>query len=98
MEPVIERPSIFSTGLPTGFTHSLTSTFQQYGYRINRLLPKDGTEAMSGKLTLIATTASAASINLPHGTAPSSPVDGDMWTTTAGLFVRINGSTVGPLT
>lgn len=38
-----------------------------------------------------------ASIRLPHGTAPSIPVDGDMWTTTAGLYVRINGSTVGPL-
>lgn len=39
----------------------------------------------------------AASLNVPHGTAPTSPVDGDMWTTTAGLYVRINGSTVGPL-
>jgi hypothetical protein len=39
----------------------------------------------------------AASIRLPHGTAPTSPVNGDMWTTTAGLFVRINGVTVGPL-
>ena len=38
-----------------------------------------------------------ASIRLPHGTAPTSPANGDMWTTTAGLFVRINGGTVGPL-
>jgi hypothetical protein len=44
-----------------------------------------------------ASTASLASIALPHGSAPSSPNNGDMWTTTAGLFVRINGSTVGPL-
>ncbi|MES2531974.1 MAG: hypothetical protein V4636_13130 [Pseudomonadota bacterium] len=35
---------------------------------------------------------------LPHGAAPGAPVDGDMWTTTAGLFVRINGVTVGPIT
>jgi hypothetical protein len=34
---------------------------------------------------------------VPHGTAPTSPVDGDVWTTTAGLYVRINGVTVGPL-
>ena len=38
-----------------------------------------------------------ASIRLPHGTAPTSPTNGDMWTTTAGLYVRINGGTVGPL-
>jgi len=44
-----------------------------------------------------AATAAAASINLPHGTAPTSPVDGDCWTTTAGLFCRINGTTIGPL-
>ena len=42
-------------------------------------------------------TTSGASIRLPHGTAPTSPVNGDLWTTTAGLYVRINGATVGPL-
>lgn len=42
-------------------------------------------------------TTGVSSLRIPHGSAPTSPVDGDMWTTTAGLFVRINGSTVGPL-
>lgn len=37
-----------------------------------------------------------ASINIPAGTAPTSPLDGDMWTTTAGVFAQISGSTVGP--
>lgn len=49
---------------------------------------------------LVQTAASAtgsAGLNLPHGAAPSAPVNGDLWTTTAGLFVRINGVTVGPL-
>lgn len=40
-----------------------------------------------------ASTTARASLCLPHGTAPSSPVNGDMWTTTAGLFTRINGVT-----
>lgn len=53
--------------------------------------------SQAGTLTTKATAAGAAGLNLPHGTAPAAPVDGDMWTTTAGLFVRINGSTVGPL-
>lgn len=49
--------------------------------------------------TEVLTPASAsggAGLNLPHGAAPTSPVNGDIWTTTAGLFARINGSTVGP--
>lgn len=52
----------------------------------------------SGFLRLGAGTTAAASLNIPHGSAPTSPVNGDIWTTTSGLFVRINGSTVGPLT
>lgn len=42
-------------------------------------------------------TTANASINLPHGTAPTSPTDGDCWTTTGGLFCRISGATVGPM-
>jgi hypothetical protein len=41
--------------------------------------------------------AAGAGLRLPHGKAPVSPEDGEMWTTDAGLFVRINGVTVGPL-
>ncbi len=51
----------------------------------------------TARLHVIGSAASAASLRIPHGTAPSSPNDGDIWTTTAGLFVRINGVTVGPL-
>jgi hypothetical protein len=28
--------------------------------------------------------------------APTSPTNGDVWTTTAGMYARINGATVGP--
>lgn len=44
-----------------------------------------------------ASIAGAAGLRLPHGTTPTLPVDGDTWTTTAGLFVQIDGVTVGPL-
>lgn len=40
-----------------------------------------------------ASAAGGAGFNTPHGVAPSAPVDGDWWTTTAGVFVRINGVT-----
>jgi len=38
-----------------------------------------------------------ASARIPHGVAPTAPVDGDIWTETSGIYVRINGVTVGPL-
>jgi len=47
----------------------------------------------TGKLTTLTPTTSAASVRLPHGTAPTSPVDGDMWTTSAGAYIRVNGVT-----
>lgn len=51
----------------------------------------------TASLKLGASVAGGATIRIPHGSAPSSPVDGDIWTTTAGLFVHVNGVTVGPL-
>ncbi len=64
-----------------------------------------GTEVLSVKVNAItaavqiqapASTTSAAPINLGQGTAPTSPVDGDVWITSAGMFVRAGGSTAGP--
>jgi hypothetical protein len=46
-----------------------------------------------GKTTVKASATAAAGFNLPHGAAPTSPADGDMWSTTAGLFIRVNGVT-----
>ena len=51
----------------------------------------------AGRTTLPAGTTSIAPLRIQHGSAPTSPVDGDIWTTSAGLYVRINGTTVGPL-
>ena len=39
----------------------------------------------------------ATRVQFPHTTAPSTPADGEVWTTTAGMYVRVNGTTVGPL-
>lgn len=51
----------------------------------------------SGTVTLPTSSSSGSSVRIPHGTAPASPVNGDIWTTSTGIFVRINGVTVGPL-
>ena len=45
------------------------------------------------QLNLAASTTGKSSVRITHGAAPSSPVNGDMWTTTSGLYVRINGVT-----
>jgi len=51
------------------------------------------TMAGGGVITASTPTTSYASVNFPHGVAPSSPTNGDMWTTSSGLFIRINGVT-----
>ena len=60
-------------------------------------LEKDGDITTTGKVTVGASNASRASMTIPHGTAPSSPANGDLWSTTSGLFHQVNGATTGPL-
>lgn len=43
------------------------------------------------KVVTTAPTTGQAGFNLPAGTAPTAPVNGDVWTTTGGLFSRVNG-------
>lgn len=47
----------------------------------------------TGKIVTVASTASTAGLNIPHGAAPTTPVNGDTWSTTTGLFLRVNGTT-----
>jgi hypothetical protein len=46
----------------------------------------------NGKVNTVPAVTGGAGFNIPHGTAPTTFVDGDIWTTTGGLFARINGS------
>lgn len=45
----------------------------------------------TGKVIVPASTTGSAFLNLPHGPLPTSPVNGDVWTTTADMRVRISG-------
>jgi hypothetical protein len=47
----------------------------------------------NGKVNTVASVTAHAGFNVPHGTAPTSPVNGDIWTTTTDLQVRLNGTT-----
>ena len=55
-------------------------------------LPKAG-GTMTGALITAASVSGAAGLNIPAGTAPTSPNNGDIWTTTSAMLVRINGTT-----
>ena len=50
----------------------------------------------TGEIVTKASASGGAGFNLPPGAAPTSPVNGDCWTTSAGMFCQINGATVGP--
>lgn len=54
-------------------------------------------DTMLGKLTTMASQSSGAGFNVPQGQVPTNPQNGDIWTTLSGLYVRINGVTVGPV-
>jgi len=50
---------------------------------------------MFGKVNTAAGIAGRAGLNIKTGVAPTSPIDGDTWTTAAGeFFVRLNGASV----
>jgi hypothetical protein len=80
---------------------ALSGDFEIYSVPLGasalKLAKATGAATFAGAVTIPAATTARAPMRIPHGTAPTSPVDGDMWTTTAGLFIRINGATVGPL-
>ena len=71
----------------TTHTHALTLTASD----INAV-NKTG-DTMTGKLTLVTGSTTTASLNIPHGAAPTTPVNGDIWTTTSAPMVHINGTT-----
>ncbi|HPA76766.1 MAG TPA: hypothetical protein PK888_13225, partial [Deltaproteobacteria bacterium] len=87
------------------FTNSLPSAGQsfKFGTVSSRIVPLEYTTyaeltgaTFTGAVQLPAVGTSQHSLILPHGTAHSSPTNGEIWTTTSGLYARINGSTVGP--
>lgn len=52
-----------------------------------------GTLTTTGTVFTPASTTAAAGLRMPHGTAPTGPANGDLWTTTSGMAVQVNGAT-----
>lgn len=67
----------------------------QYNY--NTFVVSGTVVNISGRTTIAASSTGNANFNLPHGIGPTSPVNGDIWTTDSGIYVRVSGLTIGPL-
>lgn len=52
-----------------------------------------GTVRFGDQLQLSASTTSRATLNIPSGTAPTTPVDGDIWSDGSDIKVRLGGTT-----
>lgn len=80
-----------------GTAGQITST-NPTGPTVTLSLPSTITEALtfSSKVTTAASVTGGAGFNIPPGTAPTSPTNGDLWATTAGVFAQVAGATVGP--
>jgi len=83
------QPTINQTGGASGITTALsispTLTSAANFYAI---------EVLGGKIVSAASTTNIASLNIPTGSAPTSPVEGDIWKTGSHLFIYLNGTTV----
>lgn len=66
----------------------------EYDYTSNTLAVPNAT--FTGLALTAASSTGGAGLRVPHGAAPTAPTNGDVWTTTAGMYARINGATVGP--
>ncbi len=77
---------------PTG-TQSWGFNINGAGYAQALSLTSAGLLALAGLLQSVASTTSSAGFNIPQGTAPTSPNNGDLWTTAAAVFAQINGAT-----
>ena len=85
----------FLSNVPTFFigpSADADGTVGNIGAGLGATLPTDFFD-------IAASVATRASLRLRHGTAPTGGDlrDGQVWTTSAGMFVRVSGTTVGPL-
>jgi len=88
-------PNLITGQVPTAAQWN--SYFQRKQDVLNYTPINSAGGVFTGKVTTAPSSASGSGLNVSPGTAPSLPANGDVWTTTAGMYVRINGVTIGPL-
>lgn len=57
------------------------------------VLTSAGATTLTDKLTTVTPASGQEAFIIPHGAAPAAPTNGSFWTTTGGVFVRVNGAT-----
>ncbi|WP_048710785.1 tail fiber domain-containing protein [Microvirga massiliensis] len=75
------------------FWFASNALFFRMGSTTRQVATVERAQTWTARQTFATPSTSTASINLPHGTAPTSPANGDVWTTTGGIFARVNGTT-----
>lgn len=88
-------------GIRVGTVNSTTTTYGLYigtlfGATVYGVYQADSgaTNVFEGKVNISASGTTRAGLNLAPGTAPSGPINGDMWITSAALQYRVNGVTI----
>lgn len=89
----LKGPAGAGSGDVVGPASSTDNAIARFDGTTGKLIQNSGvTIDDNGKLTGVASAAGYSSVNLPPGTAPSSPSDGDLWFTTTGFFMRYGGN------
>lgn len=100
--PVVAHAQSYPTWLRNGYVPTAAQWQQAFASKQDALLfiPLNTAGGiMTGRLVTAAIPvpgSTGAGLNLPHGVAPATPVNGDVWTTTSGLYAWINGAQQGP--
>lgn len=85
-----------TSGMFIGGTSGGSLQFSEPGGSARLTLSSTGDLTAYGPIIAAASNTAAPSLRIPHGTAPSALTNGDVWTTTVGMYARINGNTIGP--
>lgn len=95
---IVQTAPHSTTGSTANSLAEVARFSEQKNFLIGTTTDPTGTFALKvvGETFTAASTTTNSGLNIPHGTAPSAPVNGDLWSTTAGFFGRVNGATVGP--
>lgn len=100
-----DASNAFETTVTSGGNVLLTPGAAYYdrnlvlGYRV--VVPDETGSYATGAaiaFTLPASSTAVGPFRILQGTAPTAPLDGSMWSTTAGFYGRANSATVGPFT
>ena len=84
----LQNGAIVATFYGSSFTNN--KGYTQSGSDSNSF---SGVTTFSAKTNAAASTTAGASLNIPSGTAPTSPVDGDLWFDGTNLKLRVSGAT-----